>query len=464
MTQAASSGIDELRTAISGRVVEPGDPAYDEVRQVWNADIDRRPAVVVQCASTADVRTAILFASQAGLEIAVRGGGHSMSGASTVDGGLLVDLSALNQVTVDPGTKRALVGGGAKLAELDAATQAYGLAVPAGMVSHTGVAGLTLGGGMGWLTRQFGLSLDNLLSVRIVTADGRTLRAADDENPDLFWAVRGGGGNFGVVTQFEFQLHEVGPMVQYGMLFWGLDQGPAVLRAARELIPTLPREVNIVIGAITAPPAPFVPEQHHLQPGYGLIVVGFGSPEQHAEVLAQIRAALPPLFEFATPMPYTALQQTIDEPNAWGHYCYDKGSYIEELTDEAIQVIAEHVPLRTSPLSAVLFYRLDCGYSETDEDATAFSGGRSPRYAIFIIAVAPVPELLPGERAWVRSFWEALQPHSLGIGSYVNAMAENDYDRVRASYGETKYARLAKIKTEYDPANIFHRNMNIPPG
>jgi hypothetical protein len=464
MTQTASSGIDQLRSAINGQVVAPGDPAYDDARKVWNAEIDRRPAVVVQCANAEDVRTAILFGTRAGLELAVRGGAHSMSGASTVDAGLVIDLSPMNQVTVDPEAKRALVGGGTKLAELDAATQAYGLAVPAGMISHTGVAGLTLGGGMGWLTRQHGLSLDNLLSVRIVTADGRILRAAEDEHPDLFWAVRGGGGNFGVVTQFEFQLHDVGPMVQYGLLFWGLEQGADVLRTARDLIPTLPLDVNIVIGAVNAPPAPFVPEQHHFQPGYGLIVVGFGSPEQHAEVLDQIRTALPPLFEFVTPMPYTALQQTIDEPNAWGHFCYDKGSYLEELSDQAIEVIAEHVPLKTSPLSNVLFYRLDGGYSEVDEDATAFSGGRSPRYAVFIIAVAPVAELLPPERAWVRSMWEALQPHALGIGSYVNAMAENDYNRVRASYGEAKYTRLAKIKAEYDPSNVFHRNMNILPG
>jgi len=464
MTQTAKSGIGELRTAIGGTVVLPGDPAYDDARRVWNADIDRRPTVIVQCASAEDVRASIQYAVENGLEIAVRGGAHSMSGASTVDDGLVIDVSAMNQVTVDPEAKRALVGGGTKLGELDAATQAHGLAVPAGFVSHTGVAGLALGGGMGWLTHQYGLSLDNVLSVELVTADGRILRAAEDENPDLFWAVRGGGGNFGVVTQFEFQLHEVGPIVQYGLLFWDLEQGADVLRTARDLIPTLPREVTTIIAALNAPPAPFVPEQHHFQPGYALIVVGFGSPEQHAEVLAQIRAAVPPLFEFATPMPYVALQQTIDEPNAWGHYCYDKGTYLEDLSDEAIQVITARVPEKTSPLSTVLFYRLDGGYSEVGENDTAFSGGRSPRYAVFIIAVSPTPGLLPGERAWVRSFWDELQPYALGIGSYVNAMAENDFDRVKASYGEAKYARLAKLKSQYDPGNVFHRNMNILPG
>ncbi|GAA1591129.1 FAD-binding oxidoreductase [Kribbella sancticallisti] len=464
MTQTASSGIDELRTAIDGTVIAPHDAGYDDARQVWNADIDRRPGVVAQCVSAEDVRAAVLFGVRNGLEIAVRGGAHSMYGASTVDEGLMIDLSRMNQVTVDPETKRAWVGGGALLGELDAAAQAHGLATPAGTVSHTGVAGLTLGGGMGWLTRQFGLSLDNVLSVQVVTADGRILRAAADENPDLYWAVRGGGGNFGVVTEFEFRLHEVGPMVQYGMLFWGLDQAAEMLRTARRLLPTLPPDTNILIAAISAPPAPFVPEQYHFQPGLALNVVGFGGPERHEEVLASIREAAPaPLFEFVTPMPYTALQQMIDEPNGWGHYCYDKGSYFEELTDELDQVIVEQVARKTSPLSSVLIFRLDNAYSAVGDDDTAFSGGRSPRYAMFIIAVCPVPEMLAGERAWVRSFWDALQPHTLGIGSYVNAMSENEFDRVKASYGEEKYARLARIKAEYDPDNVFRRNANIVP-
>jgi FAD/FMN-containing dehydrogenase len=458
-----SSGVDDLRTAISGEVVGPDDPAYDDARRVWNGDIDRRPALIAQCLSASDVRAAILYATERGLEISVRGGAHSMSGAAVVDNGLMIDVSRINQVTVDPETKRARVGGGAKLRELDAATQAHGLAVPAGLISTTGVAGLTLGGGMGWLTRQGGLTLDNLVSVRIVTADGGILRAAEDEHPELFWAVRGGGGNFGVVTEFEFRLHEVGPIVQYAMQFWGLDQGTEVFRIARDLIPTLPRELNVVIACLNAPPAPFVPEELHYRLGYALLVVGFGDPETHEKVLAQTREALPPLFEMTTPMPYVALQQSIDEGNAWGFHCYDKGSYIEDLSDEAIKVITDQVPLKSSPLSNALFYRLDEAYSEVGEDDTAFGGGRSPRYAVFIVAVCPTPELLVQDRAWVRSFWEALRPHTLGIGSYVNAMAESENDRVRASYGDAKYQRLAKIKATYDPGNVFHRNANIRP-
>ncbi len=330
--------------SISGTVLTPGQDGYDDARRLWNAQHDRRPAVIAQVRSAEDVAAAVRYGVENGLEIAVRGGAHSVAGASSVDDGLMIDLSGLNAVTVDVEARRARVGGGALLRDLDAATQAHGLAVPAGMISHTGVGGLTLGGGMGWLTRKHGLSIDNLESVQIVTADGSILRAAEDENPDLFWGVRGGGGNFGVVTEFEFRLHEVGPMIQYGLLFWTVDQGADVLRLARDLFPTLPDEVNVVVAALNAPPAPFVPDALHFAPGFGLVVVGFGSPEEHAEVLDRIRTALPPAFEFATPMPYVALQQTLDEPNDWGRYAYEKGCYLEELSDGAIDVITAGVP------------------------------------------------------------------------------------------------------------------------
>jgi FAD/FMN-containing dehydrogenase len=331
------------------------------------------------------------------------------------------------------------------------------------MISHTGVGGLTLGGGMGWLTRKYGLSIDNLVSVEIVTADGQIRRASDDENPDLFWAIRGGGGNFGVVTEFKFRLHEVSPMINFGLAFWDLDQGAEVLRMARQVVAKLPDQVNVVVGAVNAPPAPFVPEQYHFKPGYALIVNGFGSAEEHVQVMDQIRSALPPLFEFASPMPYVALQQMLDEANAWGFHAYDKGFYLDDFTDEAIQVITEHVPRKQSPGSVMLCYRLDGAYSKVAEDATAFSGSRAPGYAVFVIAVCPTPELLEHDRAWVRSFWDAMVPVSRGIGSYVNAISDLGVDdRVRASYG-AKYERLAAIKAKYDPDNVFHRNANIKP-
>ena len=463
MTQTAGTGVDELRSVIGGPVLAPADPGYDEARKLWNAAIDMHPGVIAQCRTAGDVSKALGFARENGLEIAVRGGAHSPGGSSSVNNGMVIDLSLLNQVTIDPEARRARVGGGALLGDLDAASQAHGLATPAGVVSHTGVGGLTLGGGMGWLSRKHGLSIDNIVSVEIVTADGQIRRASEDENPDLFWAVRGGGGNFGVVTEFEFRLHEVGPLIQFGLLFWDLSKGAEMLRVAREVIAKLPPEVNILTGAISAPPAPFVPEEHHFQPGYAMVVTGFGSAEEHAQVLDEIRTALPPLVDFASPMPYTALQQLLDEANAWGFHCYDKGVYLDDLSDEAIQVITEQVPLKQSPGSVLLFYRLDQAYTEVAEDATAFSGTRTPGYAAFIIALGPTPELLEHDRAWVRSCWDALLPYSRGIGSYVNAISDDNVDdRVKASYG-AKYDRLAAIKAQYDPDNVFHRNANIKP-
>jgi FAD/FMN-containing dehydrogenase len=419
--------------------------------------------VIAKCTSTTDVVAAVRFAQDQGLEIAVRGGAHNMPGLSVCDDGLVIDLSPLKRVTVDADAKRARVQGGALLSDLDAATQAHGLAVPLGAIGHTGVGGLTVGGGMGWLTRQAGLSIDNLASAEVVVADGRVLRAAEDENADLFWAIRGGGGNFGVVTEFEFRLREVGPMVQFGLFFWPQDQGREALRLIRDVIADLPRSMNaIAAAALTAPPAPFVPVEHHHKPGYALLLTGFGDPAEHQQVVDRIRQTLPPLFDQVTPMPYTAVQQMLDEANAWGSYGYDKGAYFEDLTDEVIEILTEHAPRKSSPLSVLLFYRLDGAYSDVAEGDTGFGGGRSPRYMGFFIGLCPSPELLPGEREWVRSLWSALRPHMMGIGTYVNAFEEQDDHRVRETYGP-KYERLAAIKAQYDPQNVFHGNVNIRP-
>ncbi|HEY4603595.1 MAG TPA: FAD-binding oxidoreductase [Blastococcus sp.] len=467
MTQTISGGIDDLRAAMAGPVVSPDDDGYEEARTVWNAAIDRRPAAIAQCTSAADVAAAVRFARAAGLEIAVRGGAHSLPGLSMSEGGLVIDLRRMNAVTVDPQARRARVQGGALNADVDAATQAHGLAVPLGLVSHTGVGGLTLGGGMGWLSRLGGLSIDHLFAAEVVVADGRILRAAEDENPDLFWALRGGGGNFGVVTEFEFGLLEAGPMVQFGLFFWGQEQGREALRLAREVIADLPRSMNAIpAAALTAPPAPFVPVEHQGTPGYALLLVGFGSEVEHQQVSERIRATLPPLFDVVSPMPYTALQQLLDEANAWGLHGYDKSGYFAELTDEVIDVLVEHAPRKTSPLSVLLFYRLDEAYSEVGEDETAFGGGRTPRYTGFFIGLTPTPEMLPAEREWIRSLWQALRPHMLGAGTYVNGVDGHDAQetvQVQAAYGG-KYARLAAVKAAHDPENIFHRNVNIVAG
>ena len=353
-----SGGAGGLRAAMTGRVLEPTDDRYDTARAVWNAGIDRRPAVIAQCASAADVAAAVRFGTEQGLEIAVRGGAHSTAGAGVAEDGLVIDLSRLNDVTVDPLVARVRVGGGALLRDMDAATQAHGLAVPSGLVGHTGVGGLALGGGMGWLSRKCGLTVDNLLAAEIVAADGQIRRATAAENPDLFWAIRGGGGNFGVVTSFEFRAHGVGPIVQFGLFFWSADQGPEALQAMRDIISDLPRDVNVVVACLNAPPAPFVPEEHHLTPGYALLVTGFGSAEEHAAVAAALRARLAPLFEFVTPMPYVDLQQLLDEANAAGQFYYDKGTDLADLSDDVIAVVTDHMQRRNSPMSTALFYPL----------------------------------------------------------------------------------------------------------
>lgn len=462
-TPQMNDAVQGLRAALAGGVVEPTDDQYDKERAVWNADVDRRPAVIAQCASAADVAAAVRFATAVGMEIAVRGGAHSTAGACVTDDGLVIDLRRLNDVTIDPVAKRVRVGGGALLRDMDAATQAYGLAVPSGLVGHTGVGGLALGGGMGWLSRSCGLTVDSLLAAEIVTADGQTCRAAEDENPDLFWAIRGGGGNFGVVTNFEFRAHDVGPIVQFGLFFWGADQGVDALRAMRDVAHDLPRDLNVVLACMNAPPAPFVPEEHHFAPGYALLMTGFGSAEQHAAVAGAVRARLAPLFEFVTPMSYVDLQQLLDEANAWGQLHYDKGTDLADLSDEVIAVVTEHMPRRNSPMSLALLYPLAGAFSEVGEDDTAFGGSRTPHYSLVIVGTALDPQVLAAERAWVRSFWEALQPLTSGIGSYVNLMAEFEPDRVRASYGPPKYQRLARIKAKHDPGNVFHHNANIEP-
>jgi FAD binding domain/Berberine and berberine like len=460
MAQTVGGAVDALRAAMSGAVLEPGDADYDEARTVWNAAIDRRPAVIARC-NSADVSAAVRFGVENGLEIAVRGGAHGVSGKAVVDDGLMIDLSGMNSVVVDPDARRVRVGGGALLADMIAATQKHGLATPVGLVGHTGVGGLTLGGGMGWLTRKHGLSIDNLVSAEVVTADGQIRRTNQAENSDLFWAIRGGGGNFGVVTEFEFALHPVGPIVQVALLFWDLDRGGDVLRLAQELGRSLPEEINVVIAGLNAPPAPFVPPEHHLKQGYGIIVVGFGAPEEHEEVVTQIREALPPLWDFVTPMPYLDLNQMLDEDNRWGQYDYDKGGQIAEITDDVIEAITRHFPHKQSPGTVVLFYRVDGAYSSVGDDETSFGGDRSPGWYVFNIALCPTAEMLPAEREWVRGLYSALAPHMV-TRTYVNALDE-DHSDVAAAYGTEKYERLAHIKGVYDPNNVFRRNANIKP-
>ncbi len=391
MTQATSDAA-ALQVAMTGAVLEPGDAGYDDARTVWNGDIDRRPAIIARCTSPEDVAAALAHAQTAGLRVAVRGAGHGFWGAAVPEGGLMIDLSPLDQVTVDPEARRARCGGGAKLAALDVATQEHGLAVTAGTVSHTGVGGLTLGGGFGWLTSQYGLTIDNLESAEVVLADGRCVRASATEHPELFWALRGGGGNFGVVTEFEFRLHQVGPIVHLGFLFVEQERAAHAIRTARDEFRKLPPGCTPAIACINAPPAPFVPESQHFVPGVGVIVVGFGTAEEHAAAIAPLQEALSPLFDAAMPLPYVALQQMLDEDAVWGVRTYAKGLYLDEISDATAEVIADRAARRGSPLSKIQIFPMIGAYREVGEDDTAWGGRRDNNYILAIEGVTPDQE------------------------------------------------------------------------
>ena len=384
MTRTIDTDVTALRAAVDGAVLLPGDEGYDEARSVWNGDIDRRPAVIARCSGPADVAAALRYAQEAGLEVAVRGGGHGYWGAAVPEGGLMIDLSPIHHVVVDPAARRARVGGGATLGELDAATQEYGLAVPAGTVSHTGVGGLTLGGGWGWFSRMHGLTIDSLESAEVVLADGRCVRASSTEHPDLFWALRGGGGNFGVVVEFEFRLHELGPIVQFAMLAVEQDRAADALRAARDVAAGLGRTVSPAIVCAAAPPAPFVPAEHHFAPVVTLILVGLGDPDDHAAAVAAARDVLQPLFDVVAPMPYVALQQMLDDGNPWGTRSYTKGLYLDELPDALIDALVARLSARSSGHSEVLIAPIGAAIADVSDDATAFGGSRSVRYLSLI--------------------------------------------------------------------------------
>jgi len=375
----------------------------------------------------------------------------------------MINLRRLDGVHVDPERRRAVVGGGATWAAVDAAAQVHGLAVTGGVVSHTGVGGLTLGGGIGWLTRMVGLTCDNVVAFDLVTADGRRLHVTADSHPDLFWALRGGGGNFGVVTAFEFALHPVGPLVDLAMLFWPLEAAPAVLRTADQLVRDLPDEVGAALTGLSAPPLPFVPEEHHLAPGLAVLLVSFGGDQLLTAPVERLRQVAPPAFEMLTPIPYTDVQKLQDEHQTWGNYAYEKGLYLDELSEEAIAAFVDQVARRQWPTSSLLLFPLGGAYARVGDGDTAFGGSRAARYMVTIDASCPSPEVLEHERAWVRGCWEALLPYAPGVGSYVNFMAEYEENRVRAAFGQEKYERLARIKAEYDADNVFHLNANVKP-
>jgi FAD/FMN-containing dehydrogenase len=455
--EPSAAGIPGFR----GRLIRPEDADYDPARAVWNGAIDRRPRLVARCVGAADVVAAVRFARERDLEIAVRGGGHNVAGTAVCDDGIVVDLSAMRGVRVDPAGRRAWVQGGALWGDVDGETQAHGLATTGGIVSHTGVAGLTLGGGVGWLMRKHGLTVDNLLAVEVVTAEGERLRASE-EHPDLFWALRGGGGNFGVVTAFEFRLHPVGPTVLAGPILWDASDAREVLRAYRDFLRTAPDELGTVVRFGTAPPLPAIPEALHWRP---VVIVGtcWAGPIAEGErALRPLRAARTPLLDLAGPAPYAGFQSALDStvPHGWNYYW--KSTHLPELGDDLVDVIAERAVACASPRSYVAIFHLQGAVSRAAPGGTAF-GNRQASHAITLDAVWQPGEAF-GERetAWAREFFAALGRFRAGV--YVNFLGgDEEPGRVREAYGDAVYDRLVEVKTRYDPDNVFHHNQNIRP-
>ncbi len=461
-SEAPTIEVERLRAAVRGPVLLPADPGYDAARAIWNGAIDRRPACIARCTGVADVVATVGFARERDLQVAVRSGGHGVGGHALCEGGLVIDLSPMKGIRVDPVARTATAEAGVLWGELDRETQLHGLATVGGIVTHTGIAGLTLGGGIGWLTRKYGATVDNLVSVDLVTADGEVLTASEDENPGLFWAIRGGGGNFGIVTSFEYRLHPVGPIVLAGQVFHALEDAPELLRFYREFIAAAPDELTTIFELSVAPAAPFLPEEVHGKP---IVIVGAcyaGSPDEGAEVVRPLKQFGHPIVDLLEPKPYTALQSMFDPmvPHGWSRYW--KSVELPPLTDDAIDTLVEHASAVTSPKSYCIVFQLGGALARVGEDETAFSQ-RDAAHNVNVNAVW-TEEDPDGERhiAWARDFFDALQPHA-GGRVYLNFLGEEGGSRVRQAYGARNYERLVELKRAYDPTNFFRLNQNIEP-
>jgi FAD/FMN-containing dehydrogenase len=456
MTAQAS---EALRTRVAGPVITPGHAEYDEARKVYNFMIDRRPAAIVRCTSAADVAVMVRQAAETGLELAVRGGAHSVPGFGTADGALVADLSGLSTVTVDPASRTAKVGGGVTWGQFNEAAGAHGLATTGGIISTTGVGGLTLGGGIGYLARGYGLSIDNLLSAQVVTADGAIVTASEAERPDLFWALRGGGGNFGVVTEFTFKLHPV-TEIYGGPMFFELADGPAILEYFDQFIRTAPREYGGFPAFQIAPPLPFVPEDRVGEPFVALVSCWTGSPEDGERILQGFRDVARPVAEMVGSMPYPALNSAFDALVPRGLQHYWKAAFAGDLTPDAIRVHMEHGAKVPCVNSTVHLYPINGACHDVASDATAF-GHRDATYAVVIAGMWPDPADNEANTRWVQEYAAAIEPHSMS-GGYINFAAGDDQSKVAANYG-ANYERLRAVKRQYDPDNLFHLNQNIKP-
>lgn len=448
-----------LATRVDCPVITPADPAYDEARRVYNGMIDLRPAAIVACGTVADVVGTVDVARESGLELAVRGGAHSVPGFGTTDGGIVCDLSALSYVEVDPDTRTARVGGGATWHQLDAATHQHGLATTGGIISSTGVGGLTLGGGIGHLSRRFGLACDNLIAAEVVTAAGEVVRASEDEHPDLFWALRGGSGNFGVVTGFEFRLHEVRE-IWGGPIFFPVEHAGAVMERYRKVIAAAPDELGAFVAFQIAPPLEFIPAEHHGETMCLVVTCWSGDPDEGPSMVAPLLDAAPVAAQHLGPMPYPDLNSAFDALLPKGLQHYWKAAFVTELTDEAIEAHLAWGPQVPCVESTMHLYPIDGACQRVDADATAW-GHRDASFACVIAGMWPDPADNEANIAWVRGYHDAIAPHS-EPGGYVNFLSGDDAARLPASYGGG-FERLQEVKRAWDPGNLFRRNQNIQP-
>ena len=456
----ASDRAAVLRAHFSGDLILPGDGGYDSCRQVFNGMHDKRPALIARCQSAADVAAAVGFGRDQGLEIAVRSGGHSVAGLGVCDGGLLIDLGGLKRITVDPEARTARAGGGVLWGEFDAATQAHGLHTPGGRVTTTGVGGFTTGGGYGWTSSKYGLTCDNLLSAQVVLADGRIVTASEHESPDLFWGIRGGGGNFGIVTEFEYRLHRLGPLVLAGLTLWPIERASEVMRAWRDIVDQAPDELSTACAILTAPPEPFVPDALKGRVAIGIIGMYVGDHIEGARVMQPIRD-LGPAVDLIQPMPYLAFQSIIDAGAPKGLRSYWRGEYLASLPEGAIDAFVRQgtaLAAGATPLSQMIVFRVGQGVAAVAEDAMAFSH-RNARYLFHPITMWSTASDDHRFIAASRAFCEAMRPFATG-GAYLNFTPE---DRVREGYGEAKHERLVALKDRYDPDNLFRLNQNIRP-
>ena len=454
------AALRDLETSFRGELIRPAELTYDVHRKVWNGSIDRYPALIARCAGVADVRAAVGFAKASGLPVAVRGGGHSFPGSSVCDGGIVIDLGSMKGIRVDPEARTARVQAGVLWGELDHETQAFGLATTGGIVTHTGVAGLTLGGGIGWLQRKHGLTIDNLLAADVVTADGELVKASPGENPDLFWGLRGGGGNFGIVTEFEFRLHPVGPIVVAGPIFWSMEESPRLLRFYRDWIADAPDELMTIVIHRKAPAVPFVPSELHGRPIVGVACCYAGPVADGEKAVRPLKEFGTPVLDLCVPKPYVEHQAMFDPSFPHGWWYYVRACDVAELTDEVIDITVDHSMRIESPLTSFPIWQQGGAIASVGEDETAFNG-RDAGHTFNIAVATETAEGFDAEREWSRTFWSALQPHHTSV--YVNFLMDEGEERIRQAYGPAKYDRLKALKRRYDPDNLFRLNQNIPP-